>query len=28
MVRLTAQALSLARAGVISLDEVFRARLE
>jgi hypothetical protein len=28
MVRLTAQALSLARAGVISLGEVFRARLE
>ncbi len=28
MVRLTAQALSLARAGVISLGEVFRARLD
>jgi type IV pilus assembly protein PilB len=28
MVRLTAQALSLARAGVISLTEVFRARLD
>jgi len=28
MVRLTVQALSLARAGVISLTEVFRARLE
>jgi type IV pilus assembly protein PilB len=28
MVRLTVQALSLARAGVISLGEVFRARLE